>query len=109
MEVVERYVEYLFENDLNLEIQKILQFYRKCLEIYNQRKLRNTESKSIKILFNHLTCYFYPKAGCMARKLEQKEHLISCSPDINEHTVQEHHFLHELLEFVSQVYYYCQD
>ena len=70
METLEKYVKYIFENDLTKEIKRVLGFYRHCLEIYNQRKLRNHESKSIKILFNHLSIFFYPKIGCIANKLE---------------------------------------
>jgi hypothetical protein len=69
METLEKYVKYLFEGDFNKEIKRVLLFYRHCLEIYNQRKLRNQESKSIKMLFNHLSAFFYPKMGCIANKL----------------------------------------
>lgn len=84
METLEKYMKYLFENDLSKEIKKVLSFYRRCLEVYNQRKLRYQESKSIKILFNHLSVYFYPKVGCIANKIEEKQHLISASPDTND-------------------------
>jgi hypothetical protein len=53
------------------------------MEIYNQRKLRNQESKSIKMLFNHLSVFFYPKIGCIANKLEEKQNLISSSPEVD--------------------------
>lgn len=41
METLERYVRYLFEQDLIKEIKRVLSFYLHCLEIYNQRKIRN--------------------------------------------------------------------
>lgn len=77
MEMLERYVQMLFERNLNREISRVLRFYRQCLETYNQRKLRNQESKSIKTLFNHLSSYFYPKVGCLALRLEARQEVIA--------------------------------
>jgi hypothetical protein len=84
MEMLEKYVHFLFERNLNREICRVLRFYRECLETYNQRKLRNQESKSIKTLFNHLTSYFYPKVGCLAIKLEEKQDLIASGEGLPE-------------------------
>ena len=80
METLEKYVRWLFEQGLHKPIQGVLSFYRRCLEVYNQRKLRNQESKSIKMLFGHLSAFFYPKVGCIAVHLEQQQHLISAQP-----------------------------
>jgi hypothetical protein len=93
MEILEKYVQMLFDRNLKREICRVLRFYRQCLETYNQRKLRNQESKSIKTLFNHLTSYFYPKVGCLALKLEAKQELIASG----EGTADEQTLLHELL------------
>jgi hypothetical protein len=79
------------------------------MEIYNQRKLRNAESTSIKTIFNHIANFFCPPDGCIAKMLTHLQYLISAAPDLNEQAIVEHNFLHELLQFIKDVYYYCQD
>lgn len=69
MEVVSSYVDYLFKKEYYKEIIICLNFYKKCLEIYHQRKQRNQDSKTLKLIYNHINILFSLKNGAISKLL----------------------------------------
>ena len=78
MELIEHYLEAMFEEEHNAEVVSVLRFYKKVLEVFKQRKNKNNDA-IIRNIMQQICAFLCPSSGVIARALCKYESMLSPS------------------------------